>query len=485
MMGDWPLLTIATLWPFAAAGAVALFGRGSASSARTSALGAAIVQLAVVVAALAQAYGNGWESAERFAIPGSSAAWSLVLDGLAAPFVALTAVLCVLGVIASWRVADSPGAHHALLLALSGAVTGVFLAADVILFYVFWEAVLVPMYFLIGVWGHEDRRHAATKFFLFTFAGSALMLVGLLVAVFTTRQLSFEGLLAAGLPGDRETLVFWLLAIGFLVKIPAWPLHSWLPDAHVEAPTAGSMILAGVLLKMGAYGLIRLGMPMAPEAFADGRPILAALGIVGIVYGALMAFSQSDLKRLVAFSSVSHMGFVTLAVAVGSAASLNAAVLGMVSHGVVAPLLFFLVGGLYERTHTFDMGRLRGLGSIAKGWSATFVFAALASAGLPGLSGFPGEFLTLTETFRSWGWLAAIPALGVVPAAAYNLRAVRRTVHGPPTDEWESIEGLGSLEVLAAGVLTAGILVLGLWPSVVLSVSGPVITAVSIAAGGS
>jgi NADH-quinone oxidoreductase subunit M len=404
----------------------------------------------------------------------------LALDGLSAPLLLLTVFLGVISVLASWNVRMRPASHFALLLLLQAAVAAVFLADGVVLFYMAWEAVLIPMFFLIGVWGHENRRHAAMKFFLFTFVGSALMLVGLLIAAGGAIDVSvgLRGLAGAVHP-ELQPLVFWLLFAGFAVKVPVWPLHTWLPDAHVEAPTAGSIMLAGVLLKMGGYGFLRLALPFAPEAAEAAAPVLATLGIVGIVYGALMALAQTDLKRLVAYSSVSHMGFVVLAIAVGTPLALAAAMLGMVAHGVTAALLFLLVGTLYERTHTRDMERLGGLLRTLPMWGTAFVFACLASLGLPGLAGFPGELATSLEAFKAYGWWMIAVVFGVVLAGAYNLRAVRKVAQGPVGEGWEALPDLAPSEWAAAGLLAASVLVLGLAPGIVASVVGPVVTALA------
>jgi NADH-quinone oxidoreductase subunit M len=398
--------------------------------------------------------------------------------------VALTALLGIVAVLASWRVRKSPGAHFAMLLALQGAVTAVFLAADLVVFYVAWEAVLVPMFFLIGVWGHEKRRHAAMKFFLYTFAGSALMLVGLIVVIATTGTTSMAQAVATGLDPGTATLVFWLLAIGFAVKIPIWPLHTWLPDAHVEAPTAGSIMLAGVLLKMGGYGFIRLALPIAPSAARAAAPVLATLGIVAIVYGALMALAQTDLKRLVAYSSVAHMGFVVLAISIGSKVALTAAMLVMVAHGLTSALLFLLVGLLQDRAHTREISRFGGLLRVVPGWGTALTFALLASLGLPGLAGFPGELLAILEGFRAYGWWMVVVAVGVVLAGAYNLRALRRVAHGPVVEEWREMRDLDLRETLAIVPLALGMVVLGVWPGFVSSAVAPVAEAVAKMLGG-
>ncbi len=403
--------------------------------------------------------------------------------GSRSPLVQLTALLSIVAVIASWKIADRPGIHHALLLALEAAVMTVFLAGDLILFYVGWEAVLIPMFFLIGGWGHENRRHAALKFFLYTFLGSVLMLAGIIVAVMTVKSTAI-GALGAAIGTDTQMWLFWLLAIGMLVKVPVFPLHTWLPDAHVEAPTAGSIMLAGVLLKMGGYGLMRVAVPYAPAGFEAAAPVLAALGVAGIIYGALMAFAQTDLKRLVAYSSVAHMGFVVLGIATGTVLGYAAAMLAMISHGLVAALLFLLVGSLYERTHTREIVRFGGLGAATPRWGGLFVFAALASLGLPGLSGFPGELLAILEGFGAFGWWMVAAAVGALLGAVYNLSAVRRVVHGDLAVEWSGLDDIARSDAVAAIVLCVGIVAVGVVPGLVLRLTDPAVTLLVRALGG-
>ncbi|MDO8879908.1 MAG: NADH-quinone oxidoreductase subunit M [Coriobacteriia bacterium] len=482
-------MTLALLIAIPLTGAlVSAVGGRSTVVARVIAL-AASLGTAGVAAVVWRAYASSAEALTyEFTIEGAGSFLRLAADGLSVPLVALTALLGIIAVLASWNV-ERIGAHMSLLLALEAAVIGVFLAADLILFYVAWEAVLIPMFFLIGGWGHENRRYAAMKFFIYTFAGSALMLVGLVLLVVLGG--TGTGMPATPLPIEpaSQTLVFWLLAAGFLVKIPVVPLHTWLPDAHVEAPTAGSIMLAGVMLKMGAYGIARISIPYTPDAFAAAAPILAALGVIGIVYGAAMALGQSDLKRLVAYSSVAHMGFVVLGLASGTQLGLQGAMLGMVSHGLVAGLLFFLVGALYERAHTRDIRAFGGLGVTVPRWATIFVVASFASLGLPGLSGFPGEFASIVAGFGRFGFVIAIAGIGIVLAGAYTLRAVRLVVHGEPAAtlvdgvEAAALRDLDARELLIAVPLVALIVALGIWPRLVTDIAAATLGALASLAG--
>jgi len=412
-----------------------------------------------------------------------SAHWRVLSDGLSTPLVLLTVFIGFIAVIASWNVSERPGAYFALILALQAAVTAVFLADNILLFYVAWESVLIPMFFLINGWGSSNRKHAANKFLLYTFGAGAIMLFGVILAFVAGGSQNISQMsLVSSAPAVR-TLFFWLMMAGFLVKLPVVPVHTWLPDAHTEAPTAGSIVLAGVMLKMGGYGIMRLAMPLAPNAFADARVALAIIGVVGIVYGAAMALTQTDLKRLVAYSSVSHMGFVVLAIAVATPNALGAAMVAMVSHGFVAGLLFLLVGSLYDRAHTRELSRFGGLGKVMPVWGVAFTFGALASLGLPGLSGFPGEFVALLESFGAFGWWTAVITIGLVLGAAYNLRAVRSAVTGP-VNGFDDLPDLSGREIALAGLFSVAIVAVGVQPMLILSIADQAMRTLAHAVGG-
>jgi len=408
--------------------------------------------------------------------------YHLGVDGISITMLALSSLLGVIAIVASWKVTERAPAYFAMLLLLQVGMNGVFVALDFVLFYVFWELVLVPMFFLIGMWGGARRDYASVKFFIYTLAGSVFMLVGIIALYLTTGTFDMVEIAkqAGSFSPALQGWVFLMFFLGFAVKVPVWPLHTWLPDAHVEAPTAASVLLAGILLKMGTYGFIRVSLPMLPVASAAWAPWISALAVISIIYGAAVAFAQTDLKKLVAYSSVSHMGFVMLGIFSLTAAGLNGAVAVMFSHGVVTGMLFLIVGIVYDRAHTREIAKIGGLSQAMPVTGGLLAFAAFASLGLPGLSGFVGEFLSLLGSWQSAvvpKWLTVLAAFGVPLAAAYTLWMVLRVVLGKPTD---TIEGLPDASVREVGMLVPLIaltLIVGIWWSSLLGFTDPAVKA--------
>jgi len=405
--------------------------------------------------------------------------WLLAVDGISLFLVVLTGLLFPIAILTS-EPHHSPKPYYVWLMLLMAGSMGAFLALDLLLFFLFFEVVLVPMYFLIGGWGHEGRIYAAMKFFIYTMAASALMLVGIVSVVFLTQRAigvtTFDVRVLAEAQALSDTaalLVFISFAIAFAVKVPLFPLHTWLPDAHTEAPTAGSVILAGVMLKLGTYGLIRFGVYLFPTVVDDLAPLFLTLAVIGIVYGAAVATMQQDLKRLVAYSSVAHMGFVVLGIFALNTQGLDGAVLQMVNHGITTGALFILVGWIYERRHTRQIAALGGLQSAAPVLAGVFTLAMLSSIGLPGLNGFVGEFLILLGAFSSARWWAVVAATGVILAALYLLWAYQRSFQGPADVENATMRDLRPSELLGIAPLLALIVFLGVYPDPMLERISP------------
>jgi NADH-quinone oxidoreductase subunit M len=415
-----------------------------------------------------------WNWIPRFGIR-----FHLAMDGLSLLLLFLTFVLGIVSVLASWKeIREGVGFFHFNLLWVLAGITSVFLAIDLFLFYFAWELMLVPMYFLIAIWGHEHRVYAAVKFFLFTQLSSLLMLVAILALYFLHHQATgaytFEYLDLIDTPlGSRTALLLMLGFFGaFAVKLPMVPLHTWLPDAHTEAPTAGSVILAGLLLKTGAYGLLRFVVPLFPDASREFAPVAMALGAAGIVYGAVLAFGQTDLKRLVAYTSVSHLGFVLVGIFSWNELALQGAVIAMLCHGLSTGALFVLVGALQERTHTRDLDRLGGLWAAIPRLSGLGMFLALASMGLPGLGDFIGEFLVLQGTYRGHLLVTVMAAIGILASTFYGLRFVQRAFHGANVYDWK-VPDLVLREVIALAPMVVLLVWLGLYPQPVFNIFRP------------
>jgi len=400
--------------------------------------------------------------------------WHLGVDGISLFLVVLTGILFPL-VIVGIDPHHNETSYFAWMLLLQAGVMGSFLALDLFLFFVMFEIVLVPMYFLIGGWGYDQRVYAATKFFLYTMAGSAFMLVGIIATVSLAQRdlgvVTFDLVRIAEGASFSTNAARWLFvsfAIAFAVKVPLFPFHTWLPDAHTQAPTGGSVILAGVLLKMGTYGFLRFGVYLFPEAAMWARPVLFTLAVIGIIYGAIAATMQRDLKRLVAYSSVAHLGFIVLGTFALTSQAVTGAVIQMVGHGVSTGALFLLVGMIYERRHTREIAELRGIQHVAPIFAGVFTVVMLSSVGLPGLNGFVGEFLILIGSFGPARWWTVVATVGVVLAALYLLWAYQRVFHGEPDEANSTFKELTLKEGLLMSVFVAIIVATGIYPKPIL-----------------
>ncbi|OGO70880.1 MAG: hypothetical protein A2Z37_06385 [Chloroflexi bacterium RBG_19FT_COMBO_62_14] len=436
------------------------------------------------------------EQADWYRAVGSS--YHLGVDGLSVPMVLLTTLLTPLALLISWSIAENVRSYMALFLMLETGMLGVFLTIDLLLFFVFWEIGLIPMYFLINQWGSANREYASFKFLIYTMAGSlglllAIQLIGVASRTFDLQEISVlwsglrEPLTLLGLPitlsvGTVKAIAFWAFVIAFAIKVPIWPFHTWLPDAHTEAPTAGSMILAGVLLKLGAYGFLRLVLPLYPVEAKTYAGALGLLAVLAIIFGAFAAWGQEDFKRLVAYSSVNHMGFVVLGIAAAAYArgtlaapdaviALNGAVLQMFNHGLSAAGMFLLVGVIYDRTHTRDLRSFGGLFPLAPVYGGILIFTSMASLGLPGLNGFVSEFLVVRGVWPIFTVYTALAMIGLLVTGAYIMRGVGMVLHGPLNPKWadHSLE-INRREIAAIGPLMALMLWIGVWPAWILGV---------------
>jgi NADH-quinone oxidoreductase subunit M len=422
---------------------------------------------------------------KRMWIPLITSYYYIGIDGISLMLILLTTFIVPLSILASFNtIKKRLNEFYFLILLLEGSLIGVFCAMDLILFYMFWEFILIPMYFLIGIWGSEDRIYATMKFFIYTMTGSVLLLIGIIwlgflcipyVGYFTLDLLKLQSV-SPLIPLDKQIILFVLFTLGFLIKVPLFPFHTWLPDAHVQAPTAGSVILASLLLKMGAYGLIRYSLTLFPEAFIKLTPIISILAVIGIIYGALLSIVQKDMKKLVAYSSVSHLGFIVLGIFALTQESLQGSVLQMVNHGLSTGALFLIVGMLYERRHTKEISEYGGLTKVMPVFAAIFIIVCLSSIGLPGLNGFVGEFLILLGSFNSPNLhsysYVIFASSAVILAAVYLLWLYQRVMTGPIENEKnKNLKDISKLELSTLIPILIFIIWIGVQPNTFLRIS--------------
>jgi NADH-quinone oxidoreductase subunit M len=485
------------LWlPVAAAVVCLLLPRSAATAVKAIGLLASVATFILSLGILNhfQEGFAGFQLLERHAwIPQWGTSYALGVDGISLWLVLLTTLLSPVVFLSSWNsIQKYPKEYVMAMLVLESAMIGAFVSLDILLFYVFFELMLLPMYLIIGVWGGKNRIYAAVKFFLFTIAGSLLMLLGIIYVVFLaghqTGRMSFAitDLYGLAMPFHTQALLFAAFALAFAIKVPLFPLHTWLPDAHVEAPTGGSIILAGVMLKMGTYGFLRFVLPMFPDATAKYAKLMIILSVIGIIYGALVAWVQPDMKKLVAYSSVSHLGFCVLGIFALNQTSIEGSILQMVNHGLSTGALFLLVGVVYERRHTRLLADYGGIARTMPIYATCFVIAVLSSVGLPGLNGFVGEFLILAGAFKTHPGFAIVSATGVILAAIYLLWLVQRVFFGPITNEENRhIPDIAWNELAAVGALFVFIVWIGVHPDTFLRKMTPSVEQVlRIAKGG-
>ncbi|BCB97018.1 NADH-quinone oxidoreductase subunit M [Dissulfurispira thermophila] len=404
-------------------------------------------------------------------VPSWGIKYALGVDGISVLFVLLSTLLTILCVTVSWKgIKEKTKEFYAALLLIEGSMIGVFASLDLFLFYIFWEAMLIPMYLLIGVWGGPNRVYAAIKFFLYTLVGSVLMLVGIIVLYINTgKTFDILQMMTMNYPYNMQIILFWAFFAAFAVKVPMWPVHTWLPDAHTEAPTAGSVILAGILIKMGAYGFLRFNMPLFPDAAKAMAPVMMILSVIAIIYGGIICLAQTDLKRLIAYSSVSHMGFVTLGIFALNTQGIQGGILQMINHGIVTGALFLCVGIIYDRTHTRQIADYGGVATVLPIYAAFFMVFTLASIGLPGTNGFIGEFLIILGGFTASKTLGVLAASGIIIGAAYMLWLYQRVFFMETNPKVQGYPDMNMREIITIVPLIILVLWIGIYPNTFLS----------------
>ena len=476
MLSDWPILSIVTFLPlFGALFLLMIRGEDEvvAQNARHVSLWVTgftfLVALTLLIGFDPQIPGYQFEEAAEW-LPGTGIGYHLGVDGVSMPFVLLSTFLTPLSILASWKAIKVRVREYMIaFLVLETMMVGMFASLDMLMFYLFFEAVLIPMFIIIGVWGGARRVYAAFKFFLYTLRGSVLMLVCMLAMYIEVGTTDIPVLTGYSFGVGMQTWLFLGFMASFAVKVPMWPVHTWLPDAHVEAPTAGSMILAGILLKMGGYGFIRFSLPMFPHASEFFAPLIFALSIIAIIYTSLVALAQSDMKKLIAYSSVAHMGFVTIGIFTLTEQGIAGAMFQMISHGLVSAALFFSVGVVYDRLHTRDISAYGGVAAVMPRYAVFFMFMMLASVGLPGTSGFVGEMLVLIGAWKASTWVAFFTATGLVLGATYMLWLYRRVMFGGIVhDDVKIMEPMNRREFAIFLPITVLVLWFGVYPASLL-----------------